>query len=335
MATVIRWLRDHWYGIFQLTKQLMIILSGMKKSLNIVSYGLLVLFMISNQVASAQQSVAVPQYNPHSVAPIPKYEQLYKVTVWRRIDLKEKQNKGYFAFNNELSKIIIEGVMSGEISHIYNNDSLTSEITKEEFLARRNMYEVDEDAGYDEWYDDEPYYEFDPVSYNGVDYESLQDDNEGNTPDTSPEFWRIEELEALIYENRQISLIDIKEDIIFDKRRSRLYYDIQSIKLIVPGSETNDKIDATLGVFSFKELEDYFRRRPDICIWYNQYNSAENKNLADAFMMRLFRGVLTKVENPDNELIRETYNQNPREWVFAAEWLEMELMEKEHNLWSY
>ena len=319
-----------------LIQLIMIKLSGMKKYVNILSIGLLALFVVGNQVASAQQSIAdIPQYNPHSVAPIPKYEQLYKVTVWRRIDLKEKQNKGFFAFNNELSKILIEGVMSGEISHIYENDSLTTEITKEEFLARRNMYEEDEGFEEDEWYDDEPYFMGDPVSYNDVNYESLQDGNEGNTPDTSPEFWRIEELEALIYENRQISLIDIKEDIIFDKRRSRLYYDIQSITLIIPGSETLDNIDTPLGVFSYKEIEDYFRRRPDVCIWYNQYNSAENKNLADAFLMRLFRGNLTKVENPDNELIQETYGQFPKEWVFAAEWLEMELMEKEHNLWSY
>ena len=308
----------------------------MKKYINVLFFGLLALVVVSNQLASAQQSIAdIPQYNPHSVATIPKYEQLYKVTVWRRIDLKEKQNKGFFAFNNELSKILIEGVMSGEISHIYENDSLTTEITKEEFLARRNMYEEDEGFEEDEWYDDEPYFMGDPVSYNDVNYESLQDDNEGNTPDTSPEFWRIEELEALIYENRQISLIDIKEDIIFDKRRSRLYYDIQSITLIIPGSETLDNIDTPLGVFSYKEIEDYFRRRPDVCIWYNQYNSAENKNLADAFLLRLFRGNLTKVENPDNELIQETYGQFPKEWVFAAEWLEMELMEKEHNLWSY
>jgi len=308
----------------------------MKKLKNAIFFGLLALFIIGYQFAFSQQSIAdVPQYNPRSVAPIPAYEQLYKVTVWRSIDLKEKQNKGYFAFNNELSKILIEGVMSGEISHIYENDSLTSEITKEEFIARRNMFEEEEDAGYDEWYDDESYFMGDPVSYDGVNYESLQDDNEGNTPDTSPELWRIEEIEADIYEYAQISLIEIKEDVIFDKRRSRLYYDIQSIKLFIPGSESVEKFDKELGVFSYKEIEDYFRRRPDVCIWYNQYNSAQNKNLADAFLMRLFRGNLTKVENPDNLIIKDIYGQFPREGIFAAEWLEMELMEKEHNLWSY
>jgi len=284
----------------------------------------------------AQQSIAeVPQYNPNSVSPIPKYEQLYKVTVWRRVDLEERQNKGFFTKSNELSKILIQGVMSGEISHIYDNDSLTVEITKEEFLSRRNMYAEDELEGYDEWYDDEPYYMTDPVTYNGVNYESLQDNNEGNPPDSSPEFWTVEELAADVYTYGETSLIQIKEDIIFDKRRSRLYYDTQAITLYVPGENTIEQFDKVLGVFSYKELEDYFRRRPDICIWYNQYNSAENKNLADAFLMRLFHGNLTKVENPRDELISETYGKSVKEGIFAAEWLEMQLMEKEHNLWSY
>ncbi len=284
----------------------------------------------------AQQSITeVPEYNPMSVSPIPKYEQFYKVTVWRRVDLQERQNKGFFTKSNELSKILIQGVMSGEISHIYSNDSLTTEITKEEFLANRNMYAEEDIAANDPWYDDEFYYMGDPVEFNGVNYESLQDNNEGNSPDASPEFWAIEELEAEIYTYGETSLIQIREDIIFDKRRSRLYYDTQAVTLYVPGENTAEKFDKRLGVFSYKELEDYFRRRPDICIWYNQYNSAENKNLADAFLMRLFHGNLTKVENPDDALISEIYDGSPKEGIFAAEWLEMQLMEKEHNLWSY
>ena len=37
------------------------------------------------------------QYNPNSLDPIAKYEQHYKLRVWRNIDLREKQNKGFFA----------------------------------------------------------------------------------------------------------------------------------------------------------------------------------------------------------------------------------------------
>ena len=50
------------------------------------------------------------QYNPNSLNPIPVYEQHYKVRVWRNIDLREKQNKGFFAKNGEISKLIVDAV---------------------------------------------------------------------------------------------------------------------------------------------------------------------------------------------------------------------------------
>ncbi len=293
----------------------------------------LALLMVGNE-SRAQSTNLVPQYNPNSVNPIPAYEHLYKVTVWRKIDLKEKQNKGFFAKNSELSKIIIDGVRSGEINHIYANDSLTTEITKDEFLSRLRMYEEDAISDALPWEPGEPFYENDIVSYNGLDYFGLQD-NQDSPPDQNPEIWRLEVIEQETYLNTDVSIIEMKEDIIFDKRRSRLYHNIQSLKLYVSGEIAVETFNKELGVFSYKELEAFFRRRPDICIWYNQYNSAQNKNLADAFLMRLFNGNLIKVENPDDEFINQIYQQNSRAPLYAAEWLEMQLMEKEHNLWSY
>lgn len=284
--------------------------------------------------AHAQNEDLVPQYNPNSVDPIPAYEQLYKVTVWRKVDLLEKQNKGFFSKNAELSKIIIDGVRSGEINHIYANDSLTTEITKDEFLKRLRMYEEEVKEEFFPWEAGEPFYEGDIVTYNDVDYLALED-NEDAPPDQNPEIWRVEVQEAEIYLMRDISIAEIKEDIIFDKRRARLYQDIQTIKLYVNSEASVEGFNKELGVFSYKELEDYFRRRPDVCVWYNQYNSAENKNLADAFLLRMFNGSLIKVENPDDEFINQIYQENSRAPLFAAEWLEMQLMEKEHNLWSY
>lgn len=294
------------------------------------------LSIVGLQDARAQNAqVVVPTYNPNSVSPIAKYEHLYKVTVWRRVDLKEKQNKGYFAKNQELSKIIIEAVISGEINHIYKNDSLTTEITKEEFLSRLSLYAEIEGEEYYDWDDRELYYESDPVTFNGVNYESLQDNNENNSPDSSPEFWSILEEVADNYTYNEISLVEIKEDVIFDKRRSRLYYDMQSIKLYVPGDVAIEGFNKELGTFSYKELESFFRRRPDIAIWYNQYNSAENKNLADAFLLRTFHGNIYKVENPDDLILNQIYDKSKKHGLFAAEWMEMQIMEKEHNLWSY
>ncbi len=293
----------------------------------------LVLLIVGNE-SMAQSTDLVPQYNPNSVDPIPAYEHLYKVTVWRKIDLAEKQNKGFFAKNSELSKIIIEGVKSGEINHIYTNDSLTTEMTKDEFLSQLNMYQEEEVIEEMPWESTDPYYEGEIVSYNGVNYMALQD-SDNQPPDQNPGIWVVDVVEDELYLNTDISLVELREDIIFDKRRSRLYHNIQSIKLFINSEAYLEGFNKDIGVFSYKELEDFFRRRPDICIWHNQYNGAQNKNLADAFLLRLFRGPLVKVENPDDELISLIYQENSRAPLYAAEWLEMQLMEKEHNLWSY
>jgi gliding motility associated protien GldN len=305
----------------------------MKKAIVIVG---LVAFVLAGEKALAQSNVAtVPQYNNNSVSPIPVYEHLYRVRIWKRVNLKEKQNQGYFAKNQELSKIIIEGVKSGEINHIYVDDSLRTERTKDEFLARLNLYEDAGDTQEDEWYPDELYYEGDAVSYNGKNYESILDQNENNPPDSSPEYWRIEIAAPDTYLYRDVSLVEIMEDLIFDKRRSRLYHDLQSLTLYVPGDVAVEGINKELGTFSYKELEDYFRRRPDICTWYNQYNSAENKNLADAFLLRTYHGNISKVENPEDLPLSSIYSQSRKAALMAAEWMEMQIMEKEHNLWSY
>jgi hypothetical protein len=76
------------------------------------------------------------QYNPNSLNPIPVYEQLYKVRVWRNVDLREKQNKGFFARNGELSKLVVDAVKSGELTDVYQTDSLVSKVSKEDFLGR-------------------------------------------------------------------------------------------------------------------------------------------------------------------------------------------------------
>ena len=77
-----------------------------------------------------------------------------------------------------------------------------------------------------------------------------------------------------------------------------------------------------------------FKAHPESAIWVNRYNSAENKNFADAFELRLFRSYLFRIENPDNNPIIDIF-PNRMEAVMAQEWYEMQLMEKEHNLWEY
>jgi len=281
--------------------------------------------------AFAQQEEG--QLNPNSLLNIPKYEQLYKVRVWRTIDLHEKQNKGFFAKGNEITKLIMEGVRSGEIADIYTSDSLTSKKSKEQFNA-----DIVSQQGttFPLWEPTKSFYIDDQVTFNGKNYQALAD-NTGKNPETSKNEWQITQAgKAITYLADEIYKMTLQEDVIFDKRRSRLYYDMLAMEFSAFDEPTGTF--KSIGWFKYKDLEKIFRNHVKDAIWFNRYNTAENKNYADAFLLRLFHGTINKVENPDNESIFETLGANGRpykEAVWATEWEEMKMMEKEHNLWEY
>ena len=76
-------------------------------------------------------------------------------------------------------------------------------------------------------------------------------------------------------------------------------------------------------------------------VWQNRYNPSESKKFTDAFKLRLFHGVVKKVENPDDASIMDIIYDKSKgrgshaEGVYAMWEKEMEMMEKEHNLWEY
>jgi gliding motility associated protien GldN len=290
----------------------------------------------TSEVDQAYTEEVEEQYNPNSVNPIPLYEQHYKVRVWRTVDLMEKQNKGFFAKNGELSKLLIDAIKSGELVDIYMNDSLTTKMSKEDFL--KNMQQEDATV-YPTWEPAKDFYTDDVITYNGKNYRALQD-SRGSNPETATDFWaETQEGKALSFFSSDVSNLQVMEDVIFDRRRSRLYYDIQAIELGVPGSKNvKTGFNKSLGWIKYKDAEKIFRAHPKKAIWFNRYNTAQNKNFADAILLRLFWGTINKIQNPDNESILDTYlgNSRPyREAVWAAQWAEIELMEKEHNLWEF
>jgi gliding motility associated protien GldN len=289
----------------------------------------------SSEVARTFQAELEEQYNPNSINPIPKYEHHYKLRVWRTIDLMEKQNKGFFASNGEITKLILDAVRSGEITDVYASDSLTTKISKEQFLSRLVQ---SQGAVYDQWDPTRSWYTDEIATYNGRNYRVLVD-NTGKNPETSPDEWAAtSEGKAIDYLPRDMNILRLVEDVIFDRRRSVLKYDIQAIQIIIPGSKTSTQVDEELGWFKYKDLEKVFRNHPQKAVWFNRQNTAQNKNFADAILLRLFHGTIRKIENPDDETIFEIYQANGKGWreaVWATEWAELELMEKEHNLWEF
>ena len=99
---------------------------------------LLTLVFLALFAVGTQAQEGTTYANKNSVLPVPYYEQLYKQRIWTRVDLKQKQNKGFFSKNREFTKLIIEAVENDEITTYYSAapgvPELDSVITKEMFL---------------------------------------------------------------------------------------------------------------------------------------------------------------------------------------------------------
>ena len=298
-------------------------LKNMKKlSLLLVSAFALLLFFAGTDVMAQR----VNGYNPNSVLPIHTEDIMFEKRVWRRVDLKEKQNLPFFAFNNEITKILIQAVKAGLLPVYVNDDSLRTRMTKEEFLENLKIPDFggggltdeekamgfEDDAG-DDWGDD--------AGWGG--------DEAGGGEE------EVVEEEANEFFPNQVSVMEVMEDMIFDRKRSRQYWDIQSLKLILPASNFETGLQREVGTFRFLDCDRLFKSLPESAIWFNPQNSAEHRNLADAFTLRLFSGRIVKVANPRDEFLADIYNKSPRAGIIASQKTEQDLMEMEHNLWEF
>ena len=73
--------------------------------------------------------------NQFSSRPIADGDILMKRTLWRRVDLKEKQNVSMFSKNNEITRYLLEAAKAGLID-AYTNDSCATKIDAEELHKR-------------------------------------------------------------------------------------------------------------------------------------------------------------------------------------------------------
>lgn len=296
--------------------------------------GTLALFMaVSSPVVAQEKSM---EYNENSVRPIRESDILLKKRVWRRIDLKEKQNKPFFAFNNEISKILMEAVKAGVLTP-YANDSLKTRMSRETFLENLQMPNTEVALT-----EEEKAMGFTEETNSGWDTNSGWGDNgnannkaTANNATSTDGTGAAATDEANEFLPRQITVLELMEDMIFDKRRSRLYWDVQGVKLVIPASQFETGLERVVAVFKYKDVEALFRSMPGEAIWFNPHNSAAHMNLADAFTLRLFSGRITKVANPDDSMLIDIYNRSPKDGLMASQWTEMQLLELEHELWEF
>ncbi len=253
--------------------------------------------------------------NPHSVRGIHNSDIMYKKSVLRQLDLREKQNKSLFAKNKEITRIIMDAVKEGKLK-VWATDSLDKgkALTKEQFLENVKIPNQEAEMTEEE--------------------KQFQEANAANAANDPFASSNTEVVSGPAYfEPKDLFLIQMTEDFIFDKQRSRAYWDIQAIQVIVP-AELNQKVDLPAGTFAYKDLVTVFKNDPR-ALWFNPENDQEHRNMADAFDLRLFSSYLVKVSNPDDAYLADIYNKDEKEGLLASYWKSNEMMEYEHNLWEF
>lgn len=341
-----------------------------------IAWTLLSLTMGSTMVFAQEKEDSVA--NQFSSHPISEGDVMMKRTLWRRVDLKEKQNSAMFSKNNEITRYLLEAAKAGLID-AYTNDSCTTKLTGEQI--HKKMLIPNQTAGLsaeeiaagfgkpgtaDGGWDDKPTAKKTekPATDDGWGAPAkkevaAEDDGWGppkpkkstkkgkgtkvvkeEPPVVAPMPVDTFQLAATTateeeYFPEQINLMEVKEDWVFDKKRSRLYMDIQSITFLIPSDQNAATgLELPVASFRYKDVERLFRSDPKKYIWYNSHNTAQNKNLADAFDLRLFYGRITKYSNASDKSFIDIYKGDKEALIKSLNY-EQELMELEHGLWEY
>jgi len=274
------------------------------------------------------------EYNPNSLRPIHDTDQLYKTRIWRRMDLKEKQNKPFFSTNREITKVIINAVLNGTL-YPYTSDSLNQRMSKEQFIE--NMSIPTDGPGLSE---DEIAMGFGQQEGDAKEEDSWGggwggDSAGGQGAEGTSASASSSSMNNLFFAT-DVSIMEIMEDIIFDKERGRQYYDIQAVSLILPPEMfPTTGLQKPIATFKYVDLVRVFEENPETAVWVNPYNDAKHLNLKHAFDLRLFSAHIVKHSNPEDEYIIDKTGGDRRKALLESLDYEYKLLEREHELWEY
>ena len=257
-------------------------------------------------------------YNPYSVRPIHINNQMYKKTVIRMLDLREKQNQPIFSKGKEITRIIMDAVKEGKLT-AFSSDSL--ELGK--------VYTIEEFDKATIIPSDVP-----TLTPEEIEFQKAQGADAGGDKSWGAETPDPAALGPNHFNPDELYQMEIKEDYIFDRQRSRMYYDMQCVTLKIPSEKNIKGIEIPVATFKYKDLVDIFKNDPR-AIWFNSQNDSEHRNMADAFDLRLFSSYLIKVSNPKDQFLADIYTGSAKQAILAAQWKANELMEYEHNLWEF
>ena len=307
------------------------------------------------------QEQATSTVSTGAIREIPPSDQMFRKTIWRAIDLREKQNRPMFSDGHEISRVIIDAVKRGELQ-AYKNDSVTSTYSSKEMMGNMSFaieapISVDADGG--DW-GSTPGAKPKPAA--------AANDGWGAPVAAAPATQRVAKRDAsgkimkdrrgktiyttvptvaaappppppattAEYRPKDIYQMELTEEMIFDKKRSRMYHQIKTVSLKLPSTlkDNVSGLEKNIATFKYSDLVKVFRNNPQMAIWFNAQNDAQHKNLADAFELWLFNSYITKVSNPSGDDLATQYGSE-REGLLAAQQTAADLVEYEYSLWSF
>lgn len=236
---------------------------------------------------------------------------LWAKRVWRIIDTRQKQNQPMNWPKNPLNLIFYNAIASGKLT-AYQNDSLTSFLTVEEFKNFNSTAE--------------------PVT-KLIDPNGDPDDPTNSYIDT-------------VYNTKSpddIKRYQVVEDWIFDKKESRMYVRIIAIAPMVPfilaGAETPEVPWCWLKYHKDVSDADPADIRSILVNMevFNRQNDAARLTFDDWFEQRLFTSYIVKEANPYDQYINQfrEFKEDNLSALLEADRIKNELFEKEHDLWEY
>lgn len=226
---------------------------------------------------------------------------MFSRRVWREIDLREKMNHIYASPKSRLIDVIMEAVQAGELT-AYDAVSTKSDPNGDSFGTILPPGQV-----MGKFADSVVVPEFNDM---GEQIGSRMESGEFN-PDSITKF-------------------QIKEDWIFDKQRSvfepRIIGIAPMVKIKAAGQDLGEQ--PAFWIY-FPEARHVFVTKAVS----TRNNDATGLSYDDIFMKRLFSSYIIKESNPDDLRIKDYATGIDR--LYESERVKKELMDYEHDLWSY
>lgn len=284
------------------------------------------------------------RYNINSTRPIRSEDVMFSIRVWSKMDLREKINEGWNSKNSKIVEIIFEGIdlwyNSAEGEGIAPYNPLTQGFDDKDLLSDKNAYLdriiIDGTKGEDPTLDE-------------IDRWKIEATTRGEDPDAYVQNKTREKLAPDTIPKNQISILEIEEDLLFDRNRSIPIWDIQTVK-VVAQSDIAGGAEKEMVRIKYKDLTSYLDKvyRESVAnkeqnvraFWFNPRNPRNfDISLNNAFDLRLFSSNITKFSNPSDaameNFFRNQIESGKRSLMEISRDFRYQLLESIHNLWEY